>query len=446
MRYKEMITYILCLMSLLFAQGGLYAEDFREAAKKATPAVVYIKIQGIKAERGLGLPGDPAMEEFLKRFFGLPENIGGEIAMAQASGFFVSPDGYILTNDHVVKDGGEMTVVLPDGREFPGKTIAKDPMSDLAVVKVEGDHFPYLEFGDSEKLEVGQPVMAIGNPFGLQASVTGGVVSAKGRNNLDLAKIEDFIQTDAAINMGNSGGPLVDLSGKVVGVNTAIATSANSNGFAGIGFAIPSNLAKKVYQELISGGTVKRGFLGVTLQPLTSDLSLALRLPKAEGALISAIQPGSPASKAGLFPGDVVIKINGKKVDSIGGLRNSVAMEKPGSKVNLEVIRNKKNLEIAVEVGGWDNEEKEEPKGEENALGITVEESKEGLKVVQIAKNSPLRMAGLQAGATIVSINQEEVKTSKEFYDKVKKHDKALPLLLYVMQGGLGKYISIRIP
>ena len=346
--------------------------DFIEVAKNATPTVVSIKVKASSPKRSSSFfyngreyeedPNDFFNDNFFQQFFGAPPKKQRERfespQIGQASGFLVSADGYILTNGHVVKDANEIVAVLNDGREFPAQAIGIDSNTDIAVIKIDAKDLPFLTLGNSDELEVGQWVMAIGNPLGLQASVTVGVVSAKGRNNLDLARIEDFIQTDASINRGNSGGPLLTMNGEVVGMNTAIATSMGSGGgYMGIGFAIPSNLAQHIMSELIANGSISRGFLGVTLQQITNDLASAFGLKSMEGALVSDITSDSPAAKAGLKQGDVILDYNKKKVTNIASLRNAISLMKPGTKLNLIVLRNGKEMPISLAVGTFPEEQ-----------------------------------------------------------------------------------------
>jgi len=267
----------------------------------------------------------------------------------QGSGFIISKDGYILINNHVVGDADLIKVKLSDGREFKAKVIGTDPQSDVAVIKIDATNLPVLRLGDSDKLEVGEWVIAIGNPFGLSQTVTVGVVSAKGRSRIGINDYEDFIQTDAAINPGNSGGPLVNIHGEAVGMNTAI--FSRSGGYMGIGFAIPINMAKAIKDQLLKKGKVTRGWLGVVIQDIDEELAKSFGLEKTEGVLIAEVSEGSPAEKAGLKQGDIILRLNGKKVDDLGELRNKIALTAPGTKVKLEVLRENKRRTIQVTIG-----------------------------------------------------------------------------------------------
>ena len=309
-------------------------KDFTQVAKDAIPAVVSIRVKGKQNGSSNDDQQDPYEffnDPFWQKFFGNSQKnqVEQQPVVGQASGFIVSPDGYILTNGHVVKDMSEIIVVTNDGKEYPAKVIGADSNTDIALIKIDAKDLPYLKLANSDDLEVGQWVVAIGNPLGLQASLTAGVVSAKGRNNLDLSRIEDYIQTDAAINRGNSGGPLLNLDSQVVGMNTAIVTNMATGGYMGIGFAIPSNLLSAVMQDLKLDGTFKRGYMGVTLQQVDESLAQAFGLKTAEGALIADVSKDSPADKAGLKQGDIILKYNNNKIANIGALRNAIAIMKP---------------------------------------------------------------------------------------------------------------------
>lgn len=325
--------------------------DFRGVAKVAIPAVVAIKVQGTKApEDSKGEAEESVPGGDLWNFFSPKKNSKGEAFEGQASGAIVSPDGHVLTNSHVVHGMDSIIVQLDDGREFPAKVLGDDPNSDLALVKIDAKDLPHLTLGNSDNLEVGQWVAAIGNPYGLRATLTVGVVSAKCRNNLDIASYEDFIQTDAAINRGNSGGPLLALSGEIVGINTAIATT-NSSGYIGIGFAIPSNMAKVFMDEILTDGKLSRGFLGVRLQSLDYPTAKAYGLRNVAGAIVANVNTDSAAAKAGLKEKDVILRLNDRPIENAAYLRNAVYMMKPGSRILLTVLRDDKTITVPVIVG-----------------------------------------------------------------------------------------------
>lgn len=441
--------------------------DFTEVAKKVIPSVVSVKIKTTGKNRARNTEDNDPYQDFFnddffgRFFFGLPNRGGNQPSLpqiSQASGFIVSPDGYILTNNHVVDSHGNITVTLNDGREYPAKIIGEDDGTDIAVIKIEASNLPYLKLGNSSNLEVGQWAIAVGNPFGLQASLTVGVISAKGRNNLDLARIEDFIQTDASINQGNSGGPLLNVKGEVIGINTAIATQGNS-GSMGIGFAIPSNIALNVMDQLIATGSVTRGFIGVILQPIDNDLAQAFGLKKIEGALVAEVTKGSPAEKAGLKQGDIILKYNDQSIENIAGLRNAIAMMKPGSKIALSILRDKKPEQISLEIGTFPEDKKMAVKAEkaDNVLGIEVENlnpeiarnlgfvEEKGVVVTFVEPYGPAAMVGLKKGALILTVNQKKVETKEQFFSALNETEKGKPILLLIKQGNMMRYVSIKV-
>src|SRR5208283_1730569 len=343
-------------------------------------------------------------------------------AEGMGSGVVVSADGHILTNSHVVKDFDKITVTLSDKRSFDAKVIGADQESDIAVIKIEATGLPVAKFGDSSKLRVGEIVMAVGNPFGFNRTVTSGIVSATGRSNVGIIGYEDFIQTDAAINPGNSGGPLVNIQGEVIGVTTAIAT--RSGGYQGIGFAIPSNSAKIVMDELIKHGKVTRGLLGVNIQDLNESLAKSFGLSDTNGALVAQVIPGSPAEKAGIKAGDVISKFNGKEVTGAAELKNLVGELKPGTAVKLTVHREKKTFDVNATVSERTAQAlAEAPTGPAGGaatstdLGVTLEKvpaaaaEKMGLKegvglaIKQVNPDSVGGKMGLQEGDVILEID-----------------------------------------
>lgn len=442
--------------------------SFTQVAKEAIPAVVSIRVQEKRRQTikgnvsrgnlwGSELEDDESStQDFWQRFFGIP---GGkesdEPSIGQASGFLVSADGHIITNSHVVQNTAEIIVTLNDGNEFVGKVIGLDTNTDIALIKIEGKDLPYLKFGNSDNIEVAQWIMAIGTPFGLQATVTVGVVSAKKRNNLDLARIEDFIQTDTAINRGNSGGPLLDLKGEVIGVNTAIASTMG--GSMGIGFAVPSNIAKNVMDQLMSKGSISRSFIGIELQQIDQNLATAFGLHKPEGVLVAQVVKDSPAGKAGIKEGDIIVKYNGNIVNSIGGLRTSIALMTPGSTVKLSLLRHGTPMDITLETaefaGGKTIEEKP---AQENVLGITVSNmtldiaqklgyrEENGVLITNVETGSLGQLAGLRKGALILAINQKKIESVDQFKKLLNDADKTKPILLLVKEGNSVRFISIK--
>ncbi|NGX37907.1 MAG: Periplasmic pH-dependent serine endoprotease DegQ [Chlamydiae bacterium] len=432
---------------------------FTSVAKEATPAVVYIKAEGVGDQDDLSeqfqSPGqsDPFGDDFFNRFFGSPNRKAPKQSISQGSGFFVNSDGHILTNAHVVKGANKITVILNDGREMIAEIIGTDSSTDIAVIKVDGKNFPFLTFGDSEEMEVGEWVMAIGSPFQLQASVTVGVISAKGRQNLRITDFEDFIQTDAAINPGNSGGPLVNLEAKVIGINTAIVSK--SGGYMGIGFAIPSNMAKHIMNQIIDNGNVIRGFLGVSLQPIDQDMADAFGLEKPEGALVAEVVKGSPADKAGLKQGDIITQYDNTPVKSIGSFRNEISMTKPGTKITLKVNRNGKYLTIPVTLTSHSDDAS--AGGYIQKLGLDVEpltpdlakklgysQTEEGVVITKIKPGSAAAMAGMRPGFLILAINHKKVTTVEEF-NKALEETKKNRLLILAKQGNVTRFYSLKI-
>lgn len=438
--------------------------DFRGVAKKAIPAVVSIKVQ---TQRKQALGNSNQMEDpfdffsgsDLWNFFGVPRRDSrSQPIEGQASGVIVSPQGYILTNSHVVHGMDNITVQLNDGREFAAKVLGDDTNSELALIKIDADHLPYLTLGNSDDLEVGQWVAAIGNPFGLQATLTVGVVSAKSRNNLDIARYEDFIQTDAAINRGNSGGPLITLDGEVIGINTAIATTATS-GYIGIGFAIPSNMAKNFMDEILSNGKITRGFLGVTLQSIDYHLAKAFGLKKVEGALVANVSKNSAAEKAGLQVEDVILLINDRAIENAATLRNAVYLLQPGTQVTLTVLRKDQQIRIPVTIGEYS----EKTAGvavdqSKNSLGIEVSNitpevaqqlgvgniGEQGVVVTRVTPSSVASLAGLKKGALILGINRQKISSVEDFNRILGQAAKDQPILLQIKQGDLYLFLSLQ--
>lgn len=372
--------------------------------------------------------------------------------MSQGSGFFVSADGYAMTNAHVVKGADKITLVLTDGREMDATLVGADPHTDIAVVKVEGSDFPYVSFGDSDDIEVGEWVVAIGTPFQLEASLTVGVVSARGRQNLRITDYEDFIQTDAAINPGNSGGPLLNLKAQVIGINTAIVS--RSGGYMGIGFAIPSNMAKQIMDQIIEKGIVTRGFLGVSLQPVDKDIADAFNLQKAEGALISEVIKDSPADKAGIKQGDIIIEYNKIPLKSLQNFRKDISMTAPGSTVQLKVNRKGEILSIAVQLGSASDNTASE--GVVQKLGMEIENltpdvakqlgyssKEEGVVITKVKPGSLAALAGMRPGFLIQAVNHRKVNSVSDFNDAITQMENKRALFL-VRQGNVTRFYSIK--
>lgn len=468
---QKFAFYSLTLLTLSFngyaatesAQTGKQptVPDFTFIAKKATPAVVSINVKGSNKNSsysGEQEPFDFFNDDFLERFFGGSKRnqILEQPVTGQASGFIVASDGYILTNGHVVQDMIEIIVRLDEGKEYPAKVVGLDQDTDIALIKIEAKDLPYLKLANIDDVEQGQWAIAIGNPLGLQSSLTVGVVSAKGRNNLDLSRIQDYIQTDAAINRGNSGGPLLNINGEVIGMNTAIVTNMATGGYMGIGFAIPSNFLQTVMDEIKSTGSFKRGFLGIALQQIDDNLAQAFGLNKAQGALVAEVTKGSPAEKAGLKPGDVILKYNNTLVTNIGSLRNAIALIKPGTKVRLSILRQGHPVDIQVEVGTMSQNKPTVATVKENKLGIEVENltpeqaaklgmvHENGVLISKVDPNSPAGWIGLRKGNVIVEVNQKKISSVEEFNEALQAASAGKPILFLIKQGDSARFVSIK--
>lgn len=439
---------------------------FAGIAEKASPAVV-----GLKAEKTVtrehpairdwpfGDQFDPFGDDFFDNFFRRrqPRRRSPRPKsrrLDQGSGFIISPDGYILTNNHLVSGAEKVTIKLGEKPEVEAKVIGTDPESDIAVVKIDAKNLPFLELADSDALEVGEWVIAIGNPFGLSHTVTAGIVSAKGRSNIGLTTYEDFIQTDAAINPGNSGGPLLNLDGKVVGINTAI---IGSTGNIGIGLAIPVNMAKSIYEQLIDSGTVVRGFLGVIIQDLTVELAESFDLKDIKGVLIPEVTEGSAADKAGLKPGDIVIEFEGQPVEKADAFRKRVAMLKPGTKVKIVVFRNGKRKELTAELG--ERPTKAQIAGAQSdmlgQLGFAVQnltddlaerfgyKGETGVIVSHVEPASLAALAGIKSGTLIMEVNRKPVKNTKDFDKVVEQAAKEGTVLLLIKDERYTRFVIL---
>jgi serine protease Do len=423
------------------ARGQLEAGSFSGIVKHVAPSVVKITTE-IKAKRVAAKAGDlPAGFDnpMLRQFFGgrLPE-IQTQPQSGLGSGVIISADGYIATNNHVVEGADTVTVALTDGREFTAKVVGRDPQTDLAVVKIDAKDLPAVTLADSTQTEVGDRVLAIGNPFGIGETVTSGIVSAKGRNVGILAEVEgyeDFIQTDAAINPGNSGGALVDVNGRLVGINTAILS--RSGGFQGVGLAVPANLVSQVADSLVKNGKITRGYLGVSLNTLTPSLTEALKLKDNKGALVSAVEPESPAAKAGIKDYDVIVALNGAPITDPNVLKNQVGAYAPGTKLNLDVLRDGKTEKVVVTTAerpgakgkgkGLDSVGKAGSNDEGVLNGVAVDDLDrngrrelnlpahlKGAIITQVDPSSASARAGLKPGDVILEINRQVVASAKD--------------------------------
>jgi len=429
--------------------------SFAEIVEKVSKGVVNISTTRVQEQQNpfwwfFG-PGPGPGEEFFRRFFGEPQRRVPTRSLG--SGFLVSSDGYIVTNSHVVRGATDINVTLWDGRTFKAKIVGVDDATDIAILKIDATDLPYLKFGDSNELRVGDWVIAIGNPFGLGHTVTVGVVSAKGRS-LGITRYEDFIQTDAAINPGNSGGPLINIKGEVVGINTAILNPSGMSVNAGIGFAIPSSLAKDIVPTLIAKGKVERAWLGVYIQEVTPEIAKQLGLKEAKGALVSDVIPGSPADKVGIKRGDVIIEFEGKKVESWRQLPIMVSLSPVNKKAKLKVVRDGKEFEVEVVLAKMPEEQqlaRQQPQEQRQIpeqgvelkqFGITIQDSPDGPKVVSVEPGSPAQMAGIMPGDIIVEVNRKQVKNSSEIANILKDQKSALFL---INREGRTIFVAIRV-
>jgi serine protease Do len=442
--------------------------SFAPVVKKVTPGVVKVftssKLQNASYGEGPG----PGMDDLLRRFFGdqapgrmMPRrNSGVPRQQGIGSGVITTKDGFILTNNHVVDGADEVKVALQDGREFNAKVIGRDPKTDIAVIKVDAKDLPALQMADSDKVEVGDVVLAVGNPFGIGQTVTTGIVSATGRAGGIGLDYEDFIQTDAAINPGNSGGALVDAEGRLIGINTAILSRSGGN--QGIGFAIPVNLARDVMDKLVKDGHVTRGYLGVMIQDITPSLAKEFDLKQSQGALVSDVTPKSPAEKAGLKSGDVVLEFNGKKVTDSRHLKLEVARVNPGETVPVKILRDgaTKNISLVVkempgteEVAQNGGNGNHDDTGTLNGVAVSdlnnaarqqfgIPPSVRGAVITDVDPNSPSAEAGLRPGDVIQEINRKPVKTADEAV-KLTENPGDKKSLLRVWRNGGSRYVVV---
>ena len=430
--------------------------NFTELAKKVGPSVVNVSTtqvrrmaQDVPSPFG---PGDPR-NDLLERFFGGRIPRAPQPRQGVGSGFIIDSDGTILTNYHVVGEAEKISVTLSDGKRYDAKVIGKDQKTDIAVIKIDaGRELPAVSLGDSDRLEVGEWVVAIGNPFGLDHTVTSGIVSAKGRQ-IGAGPYDNFIQTDASINPGNSGGPLINLRGEVVGINTAIFSQTGGN--IGIGFAIPTNSVKDLLPQLKDKGRVVRGYLGTTVQKITPEIANSLGIKESGGALVADVVRGSPAEKAGIKTGDVIIEFNRKEIKDSSDLPPVVARVAPGTTVQLKVLREGKQVSLPITVGELKDNEIV-ASGQESDLGLSVQpvtpdiaqslglERAEGLVVSSVKPGSAAEEAGLRSGDVITQINRRPVKNLAEYNREMARNEKGKPVLFLVRRGQSSLFLALK--
>jgi serine protease Do len=431
-----------------------------ELTRALKPAVVNISTKRVEERNQLQNPfgnqnpfGDnEQLQQFFKRFGQTPSP---RTVRSMGSGFIINPAGYIVTNNHVVEGATDIRVKIDDGRELAAKLVGRDPKTDLALLKVEATGLPVIPLGDSTQLQVGEQVMAIGNPFGLERTVTTGIVSATGRV-IGHGPYDDFVQTDASINPGNSGGPLINARGQAIGINAAI--FSQSGGSVGIGFAIPVNQAKAVVTQLIASGKVTRGWLGVSIQPLTAELAKGFNVTEGTGALVSGVQDGSPAARAGIKAGDIITQYDGQKVGTSADLPKLVAATTVGRQVPVTVVREGKAVALNVTIAQLDEPgqpvvaQAEEEKG---ALGLTVEtvtpSMAKGLKLAEprgvlvrgVRSGSPAESAGVRAGDVITEVNHKAVADAAQMQQALDKNPKGAPVVVMITRDGSNLYVAM---
>jgi serine protease Do len=432
--------------------GGL---DFTVAAAKTVPAVVHIKVT-VSAENSQTYSYDPFRDFFGN---GFPFGQRGP-SMGSGSGVIISADGYIVTNNHVIRNASKIEVILNDKRSFKGKVIGSDPNTDLALVKIDASNLPFVVYGNSDETKIGEWVLAVGNPFNLTSTVTAGIISAKGRNiniigedgNPTAFPIESFIQTDAAVNPGNSGGALVSTKGELIGINTAIASQTGS--YAGYSFAVPVNLVKKVMDDLMEFGKVQRAFLGVQIQELNSEIAKEKGLSSTKGVLLSRVNDGGAAQSAGIEDGDVVVSVAGVNVNSTSELMEQVGRHRPGDKIDIKVLRNNKEKTFAVILRGEDNTtaySKKEPVNVNSLLGAEFQElsasDKKSLKIengikVSSLKQGKLSSNGIRAGFIITKLNNKPINEVNEVDEIINSSESNMLMIEGVYpQNPYSKYI-----
>ena len=458
------LSLLLPLLAALATPVQAQLPDFTELVEKQGPAVVNISTSQSGARNPLAgqlpnVPEDDPFFEFFRRFSPNPGGPREFQSQSLGSGFIISPDGYILTNAHVVQSADEITVRLTDKREFKAKAIGADRRTDVALIKIEAAGLPFVKFGDPARLKVGEWVVAIGSPFGFDNTVTAGIVSAKGRS-LPQENFVPFIQTDAAVNPGNSGGPLFNLRGEVVGINSQI--YSRTGGFMGLSFAIPIDVANDIAGQLRTAGRVTRGRIAVVIQPVTKELADGFGLPKPTGALVNSVEKGGPAEKAGIEAGDVILRFDGKAISSSEDLPRIVGGTKPGAKVTAQVWRNKTSRDVQVVVAelAEDNRTARAGRGAQKppaaaptvygmSLSDVTADHKRDMKIEHGAMvgevSGAAQRAGMRKGDVILAVNNQDVKSVDQFNQLMSQFDKGRIVALLVRRGTNSVYVPFRL-
>jgi Do/DeqQ family serine protease len=443
--------------------------SYADVVEKTSPAVVRIEAEH-KNRSSNTSQGSPFGDDDFFRQFQVPrQNQGPQIERGLGSGVIVSADGTILTNNHVIEGAEKITVELSNDKTFDAKVVGTDKPSDLAVLKIEAQNMPYLSLGNSDQVRVGDIVLAIGNPLGIGQTVTAGIISAKGRRTglSDGSSFEDFLQTDAPINRGNSGGALVNLNGELIGINSQILSGGPSGGNIGIGFSIPSNMAKSVMEQLLKDGKVHRGMLGVNIQNVTEDTAKALDLKDTEGVIVSNVRSGSAADKAGVKRGDIITAINGEKIEDSNVLRNKIAGTLPGTEIRLSIQRDGQTQELTAKLDEFDNDsngpankendqngvpEKQSDNGKlglslqpltaQTAKQLGISSDSEGLVVTDVDPSGPAAEAGIARGDVILEVNRQSVNTAEAVRAALDKNN-GRPVLLLISRRGQTIYLTV---